>query len=141
MEDWIRVSAKTVADAVTEATIQLCTSSDNIEYRVIEKGTAGFFGIGAKKAVIEAKKKKTDEDLMKEVFGDKEEKPKKESRKEPKKEIKEAKSFVEEKNQPEVKKELKKEQKEFRKENKKEKKEFKKEQKEIRKETKPVKES
>ena len=141
MEDWIRVSAKTVADAVTEATIQLCTSSDNIEYRVIEKGTAGFFGIGAKKAVIEAKKKKTDEDLMKEVFGDKEEKPKKESRKEPKKEIKEAKSFVEEKNQPEVKKELKKEQKEFRKENKKEQKEFKKEQKEIRKETKPVKES
>ena len=119
MENWIRVSAKTVADAVTEATIQLGTSSDNIEYRVIEKGTAGFFGIGAKKAVIEAKKKKTDEDLMKEVFGEKEEKPKKESRKEPKKEVK-ASVSVEEKVQPEVKKEFKKEQKEIRKENKKE---------------------
>ncbi|MDD6615392.1 MAG: KH domain-containing protein [Lachnospiraceae bacterium] len=136
MENWIRVSAKTVADAVTEATIQLGTSSDNIEYRVIEKGTAGFFGIGAKKAVIEAKKKKTDEDLMKEVFGEKEEKPKKESRKEPKKEVK-ASVSVEEKVQPEVKKEFKKEQKEIRKENKKEQKEFKKEQKEA----KPVKEA
>lgn len=67
---WIKVSAKTVADALTEASIQLGTSSDNIEYHVLEQGSSGFFGIGAKKAVIEAKKKKTDEDLMKEVFGD-----------------------------------------------------------------------
>ena len=68
---WIKVSAKTVADALMEASIQLGTSSDNIEYHVLEQGSAGFLGlIGAKKAVIEAKKKKTDEDLMKEVFGD-----------------------------------------------------------------------
>ncbi len=68
---WIKVSAKTVADALMEASIQLGTSSDNIEYHVLEQGSSGFLGlIGAKKAVIEAKKKKTDEDLMKEVFGD-----------------------------------------------------------------------
>ena len=68
---WIKVSAKSVADALMEASIQLGTSSDNIEYHVLEQGSSGLFGfIGAKKAVIEAKKKKTDEDLMKEVFGD-----------------------------------------------------------------------
>ena len=98
--DSIRVTAKTVEDAITEASIQLGTSSDNIEYTVIEKGTSGFFGIGGKKAVIEAKKKFTDDDLMKEVFWDTEEKPKKENKKEFKKEKKEVK---------EVKKEAKKE--------------------------------
>lgn len=84
--DAIRVTAKTVEDAIIEASIQLGTSSDNIEYTVIEKGSSGFFGIGGRKAVIEAKKKFTDEDLMKEVFGDLNEKPKKEYRKEYKKE-------------------------------------------------------
>lgn len=55
--DFIRVTAKTVDEAITEATIQLETSSDNIEYHVIEKGSSGFFGIGSKPAVIEARKK------------------------------------------------------------------------------------
>ena len=82
--DSIRVEAKTVADAVTEASIQLGTSSDNIEYTVISEGSRGFFGIGGKKAVIDAKKKFTDDDLMKEVFGssDKPEKAKREPKKE-----------------------------------------------------------
>ena len=80
--DFIRVTAKTVEDAITEASIELGTSSDNIEYRVIEKGSSGFFGIGGKKAVIEAKKKFTDEDLMKEVFGEEKKEPKKEAKKE-----------------------------------------------------------
>ena len=80
--DSIKVTAKTVADAIMEASIALGTSSDNIEYTVIDKGSSGFFGIGGRKAVIEAKKKFTDEDLMKEVFGDNTEKPKKEVKKE-----------------------------------------------------------
>ena len=86
--DSIRVEAKTVADAVTEASIQLGTSSDNIEYTVISEGSRGFFGIGGKKAVIDAKKKFTDDDLMKEVFGssDKPEKVKREPKKEVRKE-------------------------------------------------------
>ena len=100
--DSIRVTAKTVEDAVLEASIQLGTSSDNIEYTVIEKGTSGFFGIGGKKAVIEAKKKFTDDDLMKEVFGDTEEKPKKENKKE-KKEVKEVKKEAKKEAPKEVK--------------------------------------
>ncbi len=57
MNGSIRVSAKTVDDAITEALIQLGVTSDNLEYDVIEKGSAGFLGIGAKQAVIEARKK------------------------------------------------------------------------------------
>ena len=47
MNGSIRVSAKTVDDAITEAMIQLGVTSDKLEYTVIEKGNAGFlFGIG-----------------------------------------------------------------------------------------------
>lgn len=127
--DSIRVTAKTVEDAITEASIELGTSSDNIEYTVIEKGTAGFFGIGGKKAVIEAKKKFTDEDLMKEVFGDGkgEKKEKKEAKKEAKKEKKDVKK--------EEKTEEKRETKEVKRENKETKKE---EKKEVKKESAPA---
>lgn len=54
----ITVSAKTLGDAITEALIQLGVTSDQIEYDVIEKGSAGFLGIGSKQAVIKARKKK-----------------------------------------------------------------------------------
>lgn len=57
MKGSIRVSAKTLDDAITEALIQLGVTSDRLEYNVIEKGSAGFLGIGAKQAVIEAWKK------------------------------------------------------------------------------------
>ena len=57
----ITVSAKTVNDAITEASIQLGVTSDQMEYDVIEKGSAGFFGIGSKQAVIRARLKKVEE--------------------------------------------------------------------------------
>ena len=57
MDGSIRVSAKTVDDAITEALIQLGVTSDRLEYEVIEKGSAGFLGIGMKQAVIEARRK------------------------------------------------------------------------------------
>ena len=53
----ITVSAKTVEDALTEASIELGLASTDIDYEVIEKGSAGFLGIGAKQAVITAWKK------------------------------------------------------------------------------------
>lgn len=53
----ITVSAKTVSDAITEASIQLGITSSELEYEVIEKGSAGFLGIGSKQAVIKAWKK------------------------------------------------------------------------------------
>ena len=58
MNNSIRVSAKTVDDAITEALIQLGVTSDKLEYEVIEKGSSGFLGIGSKQAVIEARTKK-----------------------------------------------------------------------------------
>lgn len=61
MKDSIRVSAKTLDDAITEALIQLGVTSDRLEYEVIEKGSAGFLGIGMKQAVIEAWRKKEKE--------------------------------------------------------------------------------
>lgn len=57
MNGSIRVLAKTVDDAITEALIQLGVTSDRLEYEVIEKGSAGFLGIGMKQAVIEARRK------------------------------------------------------------------------------------
>jgi spoIIIJ-associated protein len=54
--EFIEVSGKTVEDALTEASIQLGTTSDQIEYEVIDKGSAGFLGIGSKNAVIKARK-------------------------------------------------------------------------------------
>ena len=53
----ITVSAKTLDDAITEALIQLGVTSDQLEYDVIEKGNAGFLGIGRKQAVIKARRK------------------------------------------------------------------------------------
>lgn len=138
MDDFIRVTAKTVEDAITEALIQLGTSSDNIEYNIIEKGTSGFFGIGGKKAVIEARKKFTDEDLLREVFGDDSEKPKKEPRKENKNE------FKKEKKEPkaERKEEKRESQKEVKKEERKpEKKQEPKKESEPKKEREPKKEA
>lgn len=70
MDGSIRVSAKTVDDAITEAMIQLGVTSDRLEYEVIEKGSAGFLGIGMKQAVIEARRKKgveKENDILEEI--------------------------------------------------------------------------
>ncbi len=82
----ITVSAKTVNDAITEASIQLGIVSTGIDYEVIEEGTSGFLGIGKKQAVIKAWKKE-DKPAKKEV---KKEIPKKEvvKKETPKKEVK-----------------------------------------------------
>ena len=53
--DFIQVSAKTVEDAVLEAAMKLATTREHLEYEVIEKGSAGFLGFGAKAAVIKAR--------------------------------------------------------------------------------------
>ena len=86
----IRVSAKTVNDAITEASIQLGVVSTELEYEVIEKGSTGFLGIGAKQAVIRAWKKeepKAEPEVKKEIKKEvKKETPKKEFKKENKKE-------------------------------------------------------
>lgn len=57
--DTITVSAKTLDEAITKALIDLGTTSDNLDYTIVEKGSAGLLGfIGAKPVVISAKKKR-----------------------------------------------------------------------------------
>ena len=77
----ITVSAKTVEDAITEASIQLGLASTEFDYEVIEKGSAGFLGIGAKQAVITAWSKSEEKKVAKK---------KAEPKKEEVKEVKEA---------------------------------------------------
>lgn len=45
-------SGRSVEDALTQATVELGVTSDQISYEVIEKGSSGLFGIGSKEAVI-----------------------------------------------------------------------------------------
>ena len=63
----ITVSKKTVEEAITEACIQLGLASTDVEVEVVEKGSAGFLGIGAKQAVIKAWKKQEKKENKKEV--------------------------------------------------------------------------
>jgi jag protein len=66
--EFIEVSARTVDDAITEALIKLGTTSDRIEYEVVEKGSSGILGIGRKDAVIKVRKKYSPEDDAREFL-------------------------------------------------------------------------
>ena len=55
--DYIEVSGKNVDEALTNALIELETTSDKVEYEVIEKGSSGFLGMFNKPAVIRVRKK------------------------------------------------------------------------------------
>ena len=66
--EFIEVSAKKVEDALTEASVKLGITSDQIEYEVIEKGTSGFLGIGSKNAVIKVWQKFSVEDHVKDFL-------------------------------------------------------------------------
>ena len=57
MSELIRVTGKTVEDAITNATIRFGVTSDNIVYTIIEHESKGFLGIGQKDAVIEVRVK------------------------------------------------------------------------------------
>ncbi len=123
--EYITVSARTLDDAITEALVQLGVTSDQLDYQVIEKGSAGFLGIGMKQAVIKARRKeeareeepeieipKVDVSLVREPVKKeiKKEAPKKEHVKKetPKKEHKEHKDYKEHGKKDSVKKESKK---------------------------------
>lgn len=77
-------SAKTVDDAITAACQDFFVTSDKLDYEVLEEGSSGFLGIGAKPALIKARVKE-DKEIVKETA------------KEPVKEVlKEEKTFVKE---------------------------------------------
>ena len=66
--EYIEVSAKTVDEALTEASIKLGITSNELEYEVIEKGSTGFLGIGSKDAVIKVRKRFSVEETVKEFL-------------------------------------------------------------------------
>ena len=66
--EFINISAKTVNDAITEACQKFTVTSDKLEYEVIEEGSSGFLGIGAKPAVIKARVKSSVEDTAKDFL-------------------------------------------------------------------------
>ena len=63
-------TAKTVDDALTDALVALGTTSDQIEYEIVEKGSSGFFGFNSKPAIIRVRKKFTIEDTVKDFLND-----------------------------------------------------------------------
>ncbi|MCI8372686.1 MAG: protein jag [Lachnospiraceae bacterium] len=66
--DFIEISDKTIEDAITKASIELGTTSDKLEYEVIEKGSTGVLGFGRKPAVIRARKKNVVKDTVMEFL-------------------------------------------------------------------------
>lgn len=77
-------SAKTVDDAITAACQDFFVTSDKLDYEVLEEGSSGFLGIGAKPAIIKARVKE-EKEIVKETV------------KEPVKEVlKEEKTFAKE---------------------------------------------
>lgn len=57
MEDWKEFTGKTVDEALTEALLSFQTTSENMEYEVIEKESKGLLGMFSKPAKIRAKLK------------------------------------------------------------------------------------
>ena len=66
--EFVEFRGKTVDDAITNALVSLVTTSDQIEYEVIEKGSNGILGFGSKDAVIKVAKKSTPEDVVKDFL-------------------------------------------------------------------------
>lgn len=67
--EYMEFTGKTVEDAITEATIQLGTTSDNIKYEVVEKGSNGLLGLlGGKQARIRVETKKSIKDVITEFL-------------------------------------------------------------------------
>lgn len=71
-------SGKTVEDALTLASVELGLTSDKLDYEVVEKGSSGILGLGAKDAVIKVSLKGEKKAAEKVVSS--EEKPEKESK-------------------------------------------------------------
>lgn len=56
MDEKITISAKTLDEAITKALIELQTTSEHLQYEIVQKENSGFLGIfGAKPCVIHAK--------------------------------------------------------------------------------------
>jgi spoIIIJ-associated protein len=66
--EYIEVSAKTVNEAIIEACRKLGVTSNKLDYQVVEEGSSGFLGIGARHAVVKAAVKCTLEGTIKDFL-------------------------------------------------------------------------
>ena len=55
--EFVEFTGRTVEEALTNATVKLGLTSDEVEYEVVDKGSTGFLGFNSKPAVIKARKK------------------------------------------------------------------------------------
>ena len=71
MDEYIQISAKNKDEAIIKASIELGTSSDQLDIIVVSEGSSGFFGIGSRPAIIKAKRKAgidtVEEDIMESI--------------------------------------------------------------------------
>ena len=70
----IRVSAKTLDEAITKACIELGVTSESLVYDIVETGSNGLFGIGARPYVISVSVKQEEEAVKQEDLPNKEDK-------------------------------------------------------------------
>ncbi|NMB42855.1 MAG: protein jag [Clostridiales bacterium] len=69
--EWIEYTSKTVDEAITKALLDLGTTSDNIEYEVLQEESSGFLGIFNKQpAIIKVRKKINLIDIAREFLED-----------------------------------------------------------------------
>ncbi len=66
--EWLEITAKTVDEALTEALIKLQTTSDRVEYEIIEKESSGFLGLFNKPAKIRVKLKDSVDNIAKDFL-------------------------------------------------------------------------
>ncbi len=64
MSDYIRVEGKSLEEAVAEAALRLECEEADLEYNVVDEGNKGFLGLGSKPAIVEARKKQTEEERL-----------------------------------------------------------------------------
>ena len=65
--EYMEFKGKTKNDAITEACRHFSIPSDKLDYEVIDEGKAGFLGMGARPAVIRARVKEENTEVIEPV--------------------------------------------------------------------------
>lgn len=68
--DYIQISAKTKQEAINKAMEQFNLTEDKLEIQVVDEGSKGFLGLGAKDCIIKVKKKTDETDLIRNFLND-----------------------------------------------------------------------
>ena len=62
--EYMEFSAKTVSDAITEACQKFTVTSEKLDYVVVSEGSSGFLGLGVKPAIIKARVKEEEKEVV-----------------------------------------------------------------------------